>query len=272
MQDITISAFADEAASGLADQIKALQKAELSAIDIRSLDGYGITDLPLDHAEKVRAELDAAGIRVHMFGSPIGKTEVTDDPSLELGRLEHLAKLKPILGCSAVRMFSFFNRTELPTAQWAKAALDRLRQIKDRAGELGLVLYHENETHVFGDPIEHVLQIAELRGDSFKLIYDFANFIRTGTPGWETWRQHREVADAFHFKDQLLDGTHVPMGQGDTDALAIVRDALQMGLRLPVTVEPHLPLNPDRPREEEAPARFHEAVLASKAILAEAAS
>ena len=44
----------------------------------------------------MRAKLDAAGISVCMFGSPIGKIDVTDDLEIDLEKLRHLGKLIPV--------------------------------------------------------------------------------------------------------------------------------------------------------------------------------
>ncbi|MEX0654578.1 MAG: sugar phosphate isomerase/epimerase [Phycisphaeraceae bacterium] len=236
----TISAFADEAGGSCDEQINALQRANMTFIDLRSIDGHNITDLPEDLARQVKQKLDAAGITVQMFGSPIGKIDITDDLDLDLSKLRHLATMRDIFGCNAVRMFSYYNKTGLGHADWQQQTLDRLRKLIDVADELDLVLYHENESDIFGDKSDDVLTIAELRGPRLKLIYDFANYIRTGEAGWDTWQKCKAVTDCFHFKDQRKNGEHMPMGQGETDARAILADAAKAGWSGPCTVEPHL--------------------------------
>ena len=237
----TLSAFADEAGGSSDEQIAALKRAGLTHIDPRSVDGHSIVELPLDAAATLKKKLDDAGITVHMYGSPIGKIGVSDDLAIDLGRLDHLAKLSDVLGCTAVRMFSYFNKTDLTKDQWATQALDRLKKLRDHAGNLGLVLYHENESHIYGDHPDDVARIAdELRGDHFKLIYDFANYIRTGVDGWSTWQQFKDRTDLFHFKDQKTTGEHTPMGQGDTDAKRILADAKERGWSGGCVIEPHL--------------------------------
>lgn len=236
-----LSAFADEAADAAADQVAALTEAGLSWIDPRSVDGTNICELPADRAKAFKQQLDDAGIRVSMFGSPIGKTDVTDELQIELNRLEHLAVMREILDASAVRMFSFYNKTGLPRDQWKQRAFEKLTVLRDRADELGLVLYHENETEVYGDHPDQIMELAELRdGKSFKLIYDFANYQRTGVEPWANWQRLKPVTDCFHFKDQKANGDHVPIGQGATQAKRIVADAAASGWDGPCTVEPHL--------------------------------
>src|SRR5690606_19274614 len=79
-----------------------------------------------------------------------------------------------------------------------------------------------------------------LRGPQFKLIYDFANYIRTGVAGWDSWQMFRDKTDCFHLKDQLKSGEHTPMGQGETDARRILADAAANGWTGLCTIEPHL--------------------------------
>ncbi len=240
----TLSAFADEAGPSTTDQITALQAAGLSRIDPRNVDGHNIVTLPLDLAKQVQKQYEAAGITVNMYGSPIGKIDIADDLKTDLDRLDHLGKLKDIFGCGAVRIFSYYNKTKLPRPQWRDKSIDNLKRLQERAGKLGLVLYHENESDIYGDHSDQVLELAQLRdGVTFKLIYDFANYIRTCEAGWDTWQKMKSTTDYFHFKDQKTTGEHTPMGKGDTDAGRIVKDAADSGWAGGCTVEPHLRLS-----------------------------
>lgn len=237
----TLSAFADEAGANIDDQIAASKQGNLRHIDLRNVNRHNITTLPLDEAEAVKKKLDAAGITVNMYGSPIGKIDITDDVKIDLDKLEHLARLSAIFGCRAVRMFSYFNKQKLGKDQWKQKAFDNLNRLREVAARHELVLYHENESHIFGDHPDDVLQLAELRdGKTFRLIYDFANYVRTGVDGWAIWQMFADKTDCFHFKDQRQSGEHTPMGQGDTHARRILEDAKARGWSGPCTIEPHL--------------------------------
>jgi sugar phosphate isomerase/epimerase len=236
-----LSAFADEAGGSTDEQIAALQRGHIKHTDPRMVDGHNIVDLPVDAAKACKQKLDAAGITVAMYGSPIGKIDIADDFEPELQKLEHLAKMKDVFGATDVRMFSYFNKQGASHDQWREQSIDRLKRLRDKAGQLGLVLYHENESHIFGDKSDDVAALAELRdGETFKLIYDFANYTRTGEDGWSIWQKLKDQTDCFHFKDQKNNGQHVPMGQGDSDAVRIVSDAVSAGWSGPCTLEPHL--------------------------------
>jgi sugar phosphate isomerase/epimerase len=247
-----LSAFADEAGPTTAEQIAALEEAGIKHIDIRNIDGHNITVLPLDHARKIREQLDAAGITVAMYGSPIGKIDIADDFNIDLDKLKHLGALRPILGGSAVRLFSYYNKNHQPKEEFRKESLRRLRELKNVAQTLGLVLYHENEGKIFGDRGEDVAVIAqELRdpgaGGAFKMIFDFGNYNYGKENAWEVWQKLAATSDAFHLKDceWTNDGQvhHVPVGSGGGHIHEILADAVRKNIPagdVPATVEPHL--------------------------------
>jgi len=236
----TLSAFADEAADSAADQIAALNQAKIDHVDLRSVDGINIVELPVDHANQVKSKLDDAGIKVGMYGSPIGKTDIADPIDIELTRIDHLGKMLDVFGATNVRIFSFYNKGAVARNAWKAQAFDKLGKLSERAAELGLVLFHENETEVYGDHPDQIVELAELRNDHFKLIYDFANYQRTGAEPWANWQRLKPMTDALHFKDQKANGDHVPIGKGDTMANEILADAVATGWSGPCTLEPHL--------------------------------
>ncbi len=241
----TISAFADEAGDSIEAQIAALQRAGLKHIDVRGVAGHNISVLPVDVARDIAKKLQAAGITVNMFGSPLGKIDIAEDFAIDLQKLRHMAGLKDIFGCGAIRIFSYYNRVEKrPMDQWQRESLDRLTQLRDEAGKLGLVLYHENEAHIFGDRLPEVLTIAEkLRdggGGVFRMIFDFDNYNRSGDDVWHNWTKLASLTDAIHLKDSDTQGQHVPVGQGNGKVREILSDAVSRGWQGPLSIEPHL--------------------------------
>jgi sugar phosphate isomerase/epimerase len=236
-----LSGFTDEAGDSPEEQIEACRETGLQYLELRSINEWTCVNLPVKEARSLQQQLAQAGVVVHMFGSPIGKLDIAEDFQTDLDRLEHLAQLSDIFGCRRVRLFSYYNSQAAPLDQWRETALARLTQLRDRAKELGMSLYHENETDVFGDAVEQIEEIAGLRdGETFRLIFDFANFGRTSTPCWDIWKRLKDRVDCFHFKDQRSNGEHVPIGQGDTSARQILSDAVASGWDGPCVLEPHL--------------------------------
>ncbi len=236
----TLSAFTDEAGSAIETQIEAARRAGLSFVDLRGVDGFNISNLPLDHARGVKAKLDDAGLRVQMFGSPLGKIDIADEFAPELEKLRHMGELAPVLGCHRVRIFSCYNAHGAAKSEWESIALDRLAQLKGEARSLGLRLYHENERHIFGDLGGDVHKMVALRDEQFALIFDFDNFNQSGEDVWATWELLGETTDAFHLKDSTEQNQHVPAGQGQGQIERILSDACARGWRGPLAIEPHL--------------------------------
>jgi len=245
MSDTTswvLSAFADEAGNSCDEQIQALQKAGLKFLDIRNIEGFTVTALPLDTARDIKKRLDDAGIEVNMFGTPIGKIDIADDFETDLKRLQHIGELAPILGCNQARIFSYFNQSGQPHEEWQRESLRRLSMLRDVAKQLGLKLYHENERHIYGDLCRDVQVIArEVRdGENFFFIFDFDNYNQSEENVWENWTQLREVTDAFHLKDSTAQKEHVPSGQGNGKIREILSDARARGWSGSLSLEPHL--------------------------------
>jgi sugar phosphate isomerase/epimerase len=248
----TLSAFADEAAEDVDGQISAIKAGGLKMIDLRNLDGYNITAVPLDHAKGVKQKLDKAGIAVGMFGSPIGKIDIAEDFSIDAQRLEHLGKLADIFGCRKVRIFSYFNAHNRPMHEWAAETLRRLGALKAQAARLKLQLFHENEHLIFGDYIWRVETIARaLRDDAppgspktFATIFDFDNYNQCGMDPWTAWERLRDVTDGFHLKDSDKNCQHTPIGTGAGRAKDILADAIKRGWTGHLANEPHLARSP----------------------------
>jgi len=237
-----LSAFADEAGDSIEAQVSGLAESGLHWIDLRNVNGYNITELPVDEAERVAGRLEKAGIGVCMFGAPIGKIDIADDFEPELDRLAHLGQMKKIFGCERVRIFSYFNRQGAPEEAWRQEALDRLRRLAEKAGALGLRLMHENEKEIFGDRLPRVRALAEALRDpeTFGFIFDFDNYNQCGDDVWENWQALAGQTDAFHLKDSDERNQHVPIGQGNGQAPRILRAAAEAGWAGPLTLEPHL--------------------------------
>lgn len=237
----TLSAFADEAGDSTQMQIAATRKAGLTRLDIRGIEGFNIAGLPKVRAREIKQQLDDAKFTVQMFGSPIGKIDISEPMPGEHDKLRHLGDMAEIFACRNVRIFSYYNAKNVTHDEWQSKSLERLSALKNTAQEVGLVLYHENERHIFGDLGRDVLTIAEnLRGDNFKTIFDFDNFNQSGEDVWQVWELLRDVTDAFHLKDSSAQNQHVPIGQGAGQAREILSDARARGWSGPLAVEPHL--------------------------------
>jgi sugar phosphate isomerase/epimerase len=278
-----LSAFADEAGTSTKEQIAAIQRAGLTHIDLRGIEGFNISELPLDKAREIKQQLDDAGIIVNMLGTPLGKIDIADDFKSDLQKLQHLSDIAPIFECFALRVFSYYNKENQAEATFEDEALRRLHILKEDARRFGLVLYHENEHAIFGDTLERVEIITrELRDDkTFKMIFDFDNYNQVGDDVWHNWEVLGEATDAFHLKDSTAEKQHVPIGQGAGRAREILKDAAERGWLGILSVEPHLShskavmaTGPSGQQNEEfagmsLPDSFHAAVTIAQELIHE---
>ena len=104
-----LCAFADEADASLDGQICALRDHGIRLIELRGVDGRNVADLTEADAHNVRKRLDSAGIAVWSVGSPIGKTDIAEDPEKEQNCFLHVLSLARILGAQCIRLFSFYG-------------------------------------------------------------------------------------------------------------------------------------------------------------------
>ncbi len=240
MAKFLISAFADEAGSSLEAQIAALKRNGLHCIEPRNIDKDGVIKMSDEELIEVKAKLDAAGISVPSFGSPIGKYKITDPFEPHLATFRRALEICKILGTKRIRMFSYFVPQD-KLAEYRDEVMRRLSIMLEEAKAAGITLCHENEGEIYGQNPEQVADLLttlpELRG-----IYDPANYVyyqQDPVKGLEATLPSFEYA---HMKDCLYqDSTIVPVGMGEGH----VKEALQKIDKLfdgeiVLTVEPHL--------------------------------
>ena len=105
MASFYLSAFADEAADSLTDQIRALVDNGIHYLEPRNIDGRGILTLTDEELDAMKAELDAAGITVGSIGSPIGKYPIDAPMEPHMKDLARACEVAHRLGTTRIRMF-----------------------------------------------------------------------------------------------------------------------------------------------------------------------
>lgn len=225
-----LCAFADEASNDLQGQIEALCRNNIKLLEIRGVDGENIKDISHAKIEKIKAELDGNGLKVWSLGSPMGKNDPENDFDGQLKDFEHLMESAQILGCTRIRLFSFYTRDE-------KLALDRLEKFL-KATPSGIVLCHENEKGIFGDTWENCKKIHTALPE-IKAIFDPANFVQCEVDTKEAWANLSEHVDYMHIKDALKDKRVVPCGMGAGNLEYLLGEYFKMGGDV-LTLEPHL--------------------------------
>ena len=229
---IELCAFADEAASDLYGQIKALKRNNIHYLELRSINNKNVKDFSFDEAEEYANILKENGIRVWSIGSPIGKVDISIDIDKYIEELKHVCKLANIFETKKIRMFSFFHANEKKDL-----VISYLQKMVDVAKTYSVELYHENEKDIFGDIKERVQYIMD-NVNGLKYIYDPANYLQCNQFADETLKLFMDKTDYFHIKDVIsATGELVPAGYGDgkiEDLVSRISDDKTL------TLEPHL--------------------------------
>ena len=240
MAQFILSAFADEAGTTLNEQIAALIRNDIGYIEPRNINGKPILTPTDDELNEVKAELDKNGIKVNSLGSPIGKYPINAPFEAHLVDFKRALEVCKALGTDKMRMFSFFTeQNEL--AEYRDEVLKRLNEMCKIAKEHGITLCHENESAIYGQNPEQMLDLME-NVDGLKGIFDPANYrmnncdVFAGIEATLINLAYLHIQDAI-YESQLI----VPAGDGEgriAEILDIVNKATDDVVYL--TLEPHL--------------------------------
>ena len=120
--------------------------------------------------------------------------------------------------------------------------MHRLDRMAQYVAQHNVVLLHENEKEIYGDIAPRCLEIMqEFYSDSFKAVFDFANFVQCGQDTWEAWEMMRPYVSYVHIKDALFaTGGVVPAGEGDGQVKRILGELKKQGYQGFLSLEPHL--------------------------------
>jgi len=240
MAKFILSAFSDEAAASLADQITALKENGITRMEPRFINEKAIlahTDEELVEIEKTLSE---NGIKVGSLGSPIGKYNIEDDFDEHLKLFERALRTCELLKTDKMRMFSFFvKQDELSIHR--DEVIRRMNVMCELAEKRGITLCHENESLIYGQmPAEVRDLLTSVKG--LKGIFDAANYRMNnadpidGIEATLTSFAYVHIKDA-HYESQMV----LPAGEGE-GRIAEVIDIVNAHTdgEVLLTLEPHL--------------------------------
>jgi len=275
-----LSAFGDEVAVDLDEQLAALAAEGIGHVELRSAWGVNVVDMDAALLDRAARELEAAAAGVSAIGSPVGKASLDGDPSEELGRLRAALDAAERLSARLVRVFSFY----VPDGRYAERRDEVLRRMSAWATEAaarGVILVHENESNIYGDTAERCRDLVESVGSpALRVAFDPANFVQCGVrPMTEAWPLLREHVAHVHIKDAVAVARDAPYpapapegalmlsvrpaGEGDGEVRDLLRELDRCGYEGFLTLEPHLHfVLPD----QDGPTRLHTAVTALRAL------
>jgi sugar phosphate isomerase/epimerase len=278
-----LSAFADEIAPGLEDQITVLQEHGVGALELRTAWAVNVVELGPERLDLAAGLLGSAGIAVSAIGSPVGKAPIEGDFEPELARLRAAIDAAKRLGAQRIRVFSFF----IPDGRYADfrdEVLRRMSRFAREAAAQDLILAHENESYIYGDDASRCRDLVESVGSpALEIAFDPANFVQVGVrPFDDAWPLLHEHVGHFHVKDAVsvdrsgLESypSHVPeerlmasvrpAGEGEGQLPELLRELHNQDYEGYLVIEPHLQ---HRFRDLDGAARFAVALKALRNLM-----
>lgn len=236
-----ISGFADEIAQELDVQIEAVSRLGIQYIEMRGVDGNNLIYHPDEKVKEIKQKLEDAGIKLSALGSPLGKIGIEDPFEPHFEEFKRACEIAHRMDTKNIRMFSFYI-PEGKEKEYKGKVFDRLGRFADYAGRNDIVLLHENEKGIYGAKAPECLEIMKKLGsDHFRAIFDFANFVQCGQDTLEAYDLLKDYVDYIHVKDARKEnGTVVPVGYGDGNVEAILKNLFASGFDGFLSLEPHL--------------------------------
>lgn len=217
MYKFVFSAFGDEIANSLDEQIEVLKKYDIEYLEFRSANGKNIADYTENEAREVLKKLKDNGIKVSAIGSPIGKVDVNCDFEKYLELFMHIAELAHILETRYIRIFSFYV-PEGEEEKYTDVVIERISKFTEIAKRENLVLLHENEKEIYGSSAERCFKIlSTINSPNLRATFDPANFVQCKVEVYpHAFEILKDYIEYVHIKDaKFSDGSVTVAGEGD---------------------------------------------------------
>jgi len=247
-----LTGFADEAADGIINQIKATKKLGWEYIESRNINGKNIHDLSDKEFDTVVGKLEESGVKINCFGSAIANWQkpINEpfDSSIEEAR-RAIPRMKR-LGVKLIRIMSFAVLKDCsPENQMEEECFRRLNILCKMFTDEGLQPVHENCMNYGGMGWEYTLRLIETVS-GLKLVFDTAN-PGLDTPNsprqssWDFYSHIKEHIAYVHIKDAIWDNekheaVYTFPGDGECDVKRILKDLFLSGYNGGISIEPHM--------------------------------
>lgn len=252
LKTFILSAFGDEIANDMEEQLKVIKKLEISYLDIRGAWEKNVLQFDDDDVATTSRLCNKYDLKVGCIGSPIGKVPITIPIEQEISNLKRIFKIAEGVGTRRVRIFSFYppdTKHNMRYDLYVKEATERLARMANLAEREGFYLSLENEKEVVGDIPERCYYILhDINNPHLRFTWDPANFVQSGVSRVteRAWSILGQYVNTVHVKDALLvDGTVKAAGAGDGQVKDFLAKLLGKGFNGFLSMEHHLGMSPD---------------------------
>jgi 3-dehydroshikimate dehydratase len=240
---LRLSAFADEIAPQLPEQIRVCRACGITHFELRTVEGVNVLDFNDSQRSDIRSQLGDNGLGVQTIASPIGKVKISDPWPPHFERFKIAVDAAQFFEAPFIRLFSYYPPS--PGQEMRVHRDEVLRRMLAKIDYLAghpVVLLHENEKDIYGERgLECLDLLRTIDSPKLRCAFDSANFVQAGEKPINNWALLKPYTAQIHVKDaRLSDGTVVLAGTGDGDYPAILADAYASGYRGFLSLEPHL--------------------------------
>ena len=240
----TLSAFGDEIAGDVDEQLTVLKDLEIGFLELRSVWGTNVLDLTDEQVGRLMERCETHAVRVSCVGSPIGKSPVDGPIEKVVDDLKRILDIAQMVGTNKVRVFSFYPETDGLQAKRVETSISRLRVLAEVAAERDVVLLLENEGGLVGDIPQRCRALVEgVENPHLRYVWDTGNypqmgFARSVDIGWPLLA---EYTDCVQVKDcRISDGTITVAGGGDGQVRKLLENLRERDYEGFLALEPHL--------------------------------
>lgn len=236
-----LSAFADEYASGLTEQLQGLHQFGIAYLELRHADGKNVADMAQGDVTEVQHKLHDYGIKVSSIGSPLGKIALDGDLHAHIELTRRVCETAARLDARYVRMFSFYLPVGSTREDCKAKVVDMLGRMLDIADSYGIIMCHENEAKIWGESPDQCKELLDQCGGRLRAVFDMGNFVLGGYEPYRAYELLFDYVSYFHIKDALYRGAIVPAGLGEARIGEILSDfKARTQNDFFVSLEPHL--------------------------------
>jgi len=248
--NIEFTGISDEGADKLSDQISLHRKLGWDSMEIRSVEGQNICEMPDNDFNRIYDTLNGENIKVVGFASSIANWArvIRGDFEIDKQDLLRAAPRMHKINTPYLRIMSY-AQGEAEPKEWASEALKRVRELTRMAEGEGIVLIHENcDGWASAEPenLKHLLDF--IQSDSLKIVFDMGNPLSHGHQEEKVWDFLKAAGDRIahiHIKDCFIDekgeAVHCFPGEGQCHVKPIVEHMVSnFDYSGYLSIEPHM--------------------------------